>query len=107
MRRDSGKDYEKHCAMKMRLRGYWFVRVCGKSHDFGADITARKFLLFGKVVVQCKHYSKPVGVKAVQEVIAARQYYGASIAAVATNSTFTKAAKQLAERCGVKLWERY
>lgn len=104
-KRNAGKDYEQHCALKMRLHGYMFVTICGRSHDFGADIVARR--LFWKIVVQCKHYSKPVGVRAVQEVIAARQYYGASIAAVATNKTFTKAAKQLAQRCGVELWERY
>lgn len=44
---------------------------------------------------------------ATQEVNAARQYYGASRAAVATNTTFTKQAKQLAARCGVELWERF
>ncbi len=104
-KRNAGKEYEKHCALKMRLHGYLFVTVCGKSHDYGADIIARR--LFRKIVVQCKHYSKPVGVRAVQEVIAARQYYGASRAAVATNSTFTKQARQLAKRCNVKLWEHY
>ena len=83
-----------------------FVKHVGKSNDFGADVIARGFM-FSKIVVQCKHYSKPVGVKAVHEVNAARQYYGASRAAVATNSTFTKQAKQLAKRCGVELWERY
>lgn len=100
--------YEKHCISKMRLHGYIFVRQCGKTHspDFGADVIARGFM-FSKIVVQCKHYSKPVGVRAVQEVNAARQYYGASRAAVATNSTFTRQAKQLAKRCGVELWERY
>lgn len=103
----SDEMYEKHCITKMRFQGYIFVRQCGRTRapDFGADIVARR--LFWKIVVQCKHYSKPVGVRAVQEVIAARQYYGASIAAVATNRTFTRAAKQLAQRCGVELWERY
>lgn len=104
-KRNAGKDYEQHCALKMRLHGYLFVRKVGKSGDFGADIIARR--LFRKIVVQCKCYSKPVGVKAIQEVVAARQYYGASIAAVATNSTFTKQARQLAKRCNVKLWEHY
>lgn len=82
------------------------MRRIGKSGDYGADVIARGFL-FTKIVVQCKHYSKPVGVRAVQEVNAARQYYGASRAAVATNTTFTKQAKMLAKRCGVELWEKY
>lgn len=107
-RRNKGAQYEKHVAWKMRLHGWMFVEQCGKtnSSDYGADIMARGFM-FSRIVVQCKHYSKPVGVRAVQEVNAARQYYGASRAAVATNSTFTRQAKQLAKRCGVELWERY
>lgn len=106
MARNKGAAYEKHCVRKMRLRLWMFVRRIGKSGDYGADITARGFLMT-RIVVQCKAYSKPVGVRAIQEVIAARQYYGASRAAVATNSTFTRQAKEMAKRCGVELWERY
>ena len=105
---NDGAAYEKHVARKMRWRGWLFVRRCGKATqaDFGGDITARGFL-FTKIVVQCKCYSGKVGVKAVQEVCAAKLFYGASRAAVATNSTFTRAARKLADRCGVSLWERY
>jgi HJR/Mrr/RecB family endonuclease len=105
---NDGAAYEKHVMRKMRLHLWLFVRQCGKTNraDFGGDIIARGFLL-SKIVVQCKHYSKPVGVRAVQEAAAARSYYNASRAAVATNSTFTKQAKELAHRCGVSLWERY
>ena len=106
MASNKGTAYEKHCVRKMRLRLWMFVRRIGKSGDYGADITARGFLMT-RIVVQCKAYSKPVGVRAIQEVIAARQYYGASRAAVATNSTFTRQAKEMAKRCGVELWERY
>lgn len=107
-KRNDGAAYEMHVARKMRLHLWLFVRRCGKATqaDFGGDITARGFL-FTKIVVQCKCYSKPVGVRAVQEAAAARSYYNASRAAVATNSTFTAAAKKLAHRCGVKLWEHY
>lgn len=106
MARNKGTSYEKHCARKMRWRLWIFVRRIGKSGDFGADITARGFL-FRKIVVQCKHYNKPVGVRAVQEAAAARQYYGASRAAVATNSVFTRQAKELAKKCKVELWQHY
>ena len=101
-----GTRYEKHCAMKFRLRGYLFVRRIGASGDFGADLIMRGFLL-RKVVVQCKRYSGKVGVHAVQEAFAAKQYYRASKAIVVTNSTFTKTAKDLAKRCHVKLKERF
>lgn len=92
----------------MRLHLWMFVRRCGKATqaDFGGDITARGFL-FTKIVVQCKCYSGKVGVAAVQQAYAAKRYYHASRAAVATNSTFTKQARELAKKCGVKLWERY
>lgn len=101
-----GDKYERHVAWKMKFHGYFFVRVQGKSGDYGCDCTAH-YLPFGKIVVQCKNYSGKVGVAAVQEVYAAKRYYHATRAAVATNSTFTKNAKELAAKCGVKLWERY
>lgn len=101
-----GDRYERHVAWKMKFHGYFFVKVRGRSGDFGGDVTAMCFP-FGKIVVQCKNYSGKVGVSAVQEVYAAKRYYHATRAAVATNSTFTKAAKELAAKCGVKLWERY
>ena len=102
----TGTEYEKRVSAKMRWSWFWSVDHVGKPGDFGADIIARDFWL-RKCVVQCKCYHKPVGVKAVQEVIAARQYYHASRAIVASNSTFTKAARQLASRCGVELWPKY
>lgn len=105
-KRNDGTKYEKHVANKMRWRGWMFVQHIGKSNDYGADVIARGFM-FTKIVVQCKCYTGKVGVSAVQEVNAARQYYGASRAAVATNSTFTRQAKELSKKCGVELWERY
>lgn len=101
-----GDKYERHVAWKMKFHGYFFVRVVGHSSDYGCDVIARYFP-FGKIVVQCKNYSGKVGVSAVQEVYAAKRYYHATRAAVATNSTFTRNAKKLAEKCGVRLWERY
>lgn len=101
-----GTRYEKHCAIKFRFRGYLFVKRQGKSGDMGADIVMRGFL-FRKIIVQCKHYRGKVGVHAVQEAIAAKEYYRASKAIVVTNSVFTKAAKDMAKRCHVKLKEHF
>lgn len=106
MRRKDGTAYEKHVARKMRRHLWLFVKRCGKSGDYGADVIARGFLL-RKIVVQCKDYRNPVGVKAVQEAFAAKRFYRASRAAVASSTTFTKSARILAKRCGVELWERY
>lgn len=93
--------YEKKVARYLRWHGYWNVTVTKASGDSGVDIVARKGLR--KYAIQCKHYSNPVGVHAVQEVVAGKKAYGCSKAMVVTNSTFTKAAKELAETNGVIL----
>ena len=102
----SGTDYEKYVAYQLKRAGFVKAEVTKKSSDFGADI-----ILTDKdgsrMCVQCKQYSKPVGVKAVQEVIGAKVYYGCSRAAVITTSTFTPAAKELAQRSGVELYEKF
>lgn len=101
-----GDKYEEHVAWKMRFHGFFMINVRGRSGDFGGDVTARCFP-FGSIVVQCKSYKGKVGVSAVQEVYAAKRYYHATRAAVATNSTFTKNAEKLAAACSVELWARY
>ena len=55
------------------------------------------------LAIQCKYYSKPVGNKAVQEVSAGQVYYKADYAAVVSNNTYTKSARQLAQNCNVLL----
>lgn len=98
--------YEHYVAQHLKNRGFVKVEVTPKSGDFGADI-----LLTDKdgsrMCVQCKQYSNPVGIKAVQEVIGAKAYYGCTRAAVITTSTFTPAAKELAKRSGVELYEKF
>jgi HJR/Mrr/RecB family endonuclease len=54
-------------------------------------------------VVQCKLYGQSVGNSAVQEVIAAREYYQATIAIVVSNATYTNSARQLASMANVIL----
>lgn len=56
--------------------------------------------------IQCKLYSAPVGNKAVQEVHAGKAHYQCDVGVVATNSTFTKAAVELAETTDTLLWDR-
>lgn len=98
--------YEHYVARHLKNCGFVKAEVTPKSGDFGADI-----ILTDKdgtrMCVQCKRYSKPVGVKAVQEVIGAKIYYGCTRAAVITTSTFTPAAKELAQRAGVELYEKF
>jgi restriction system protein len=93
-------DYEKHCALQLEKAG-WRTRLTATTGDQGADVIADRA---GKVLVlQCKLYSSPVGNDAVQQVIAARQFQSADLAAVASNQPFTRSAKQLAAVSGVHL----
>lgn len=91
----TGHDYEYVVADYLRSRGYHNVKVTKGSGDFGVDVIATKNGI--KYAVQCKLYSSPVGVSAVQEVVAGKAYYGCKGAMVVTNSTFTAAAEKLAD----------
>lgn len=99
-----GYEFEKYVAAFLREeKGYSDVTVTAKSQDFGADIVAKKDGIIH--VFQCKYYSNPVGIEAVQQIYAAKTHYNAHVAIVATNNVFTKAAKQLAEELNVVLWD--
>lgn len=99
----SGEEFEEYLQAHFKSKGYHVEHV-GQKGDFGAD------LILGrgndKIIVQAKRYSSNVGVAAVQQVISAKEYYGGSHAMVVTNSHFTSAAKQMADRCAVELWDR-
>lgn len=99
-----GYDYEYQVAQYLRNHGYIGVEVTQASGDYGVDVTAYKG--GSKYAVQCKYYSNPVGVSAVQEAVAGKAMYNCDKAMVVTNSTFTKAAKNLAEKNDVILHER-
>ena len=92
--------FEAHCARTLTALG-WSARTTVASGDQGADIVAEKDGL--RVVVQCKLFQRPVGNKAVQEAFAAREHYGAHVAAVVTNAEFTRSARDLAATTGVVL----
>jgi HJR/Mrr/RecB family endonuclease len=55
------------------------------------------------VAIQCKFQSTPVGNDAVQEAIAAKQFFDCHGAAVMSNQSFTPSARRLADKCGVRL----
>lgn len=93
-------DFEHHCADILRKAG-WDARVTQASGDQGVDIVAEMDGM--RVVFQCKKYSTPVGNAAVQEVIAGKVFEQADVAAVVTNSSYTKSAKTLAQSSGVHL----
>ncbi len=94
------EQYEQFCATILSNNG-WSVRITRKTGDFGADIIAEK--AGQKLVIQCKQWSKSVGVKAVQEAHTAASYYRANQAIVVTTTGYTQAAKHLAKSTGVRL----
>lgn len=96
----TGREFEVHCR-EILLKAGWSAILTPGSGDQGADIIAEKNRR--RVVIQCKLYSGTVGNKAVQEAYAAAAFQDAPYAVVVTNSTFTKAAHQLAHKNGVLL----
>lgn len=93
-------EYERYCAEVLRRDG-WQTEMTPVSGDQGVDVVAR--LQGVKAVLQCKRYTRPVGNKAVQEILAGKVYYGAQIAAVVSTAPYTPSAHALAQKCGVLL----
>lgn len=98
----TGYEYEKKCAELLKARGFTDVRVTPGSGDQGIDVLAKKN--DKKYGVQCKYYEGTVGNKAVQEAFAGASFYDCDVAMVITNSSFTKAAEEMALKLGVELW---
>lgn len=99
-----GHEFEYYCADLLKERGFTDVEVTRGSGDFGADILAEKDGV--SYAIQCKCYDKPIGVKAVQEIYAGRDYYDCMVGAVMTNQHFTEPAVELAKKLKILLWDR-
>lgn len=99
-----GLEFEQYCAKLLEADGFVEVEVTRGSGDYGVDILAKKDMV--TYAIQCKVYSDPVGVKAVQEVYAGRDYYDRMVGAVLTNQYFTKAAYAAADKLKILLWDR-
>lgn len=100
----NGYEFEQYCADVLRKNHFFDVRVTKSSGDFGIDILASKDGLH--YAIQCKKYSSKVGNHAVQEVYSGKDYYGADVAIVLTNSYFTPAAIKTAKQLNVYLWDK-
>lgn len=97
----SGVEFETYVANILKRVGFEDVRGTPTTGDQGADLLARKS---GQLIaIQAKRYKHSVGNKAVQEIAAAVQFYGADEGWVVTTSSFTPAAKALAQKSGVRL----
>ncbi len=99
-----GFDFEYYCADLLAADGFVDVKVTRSSGDYGVDILAEKDGV--TYAIQCKRYTRLVGVKAVQEAYAGRDYYDRMVGAVLTNQYFTKPAVQAARKLKILLWDR-
>lgn len=99
-----GHEFEYYCAELLKKRGFIEVTVTKGSGDYGIDVLAEKDgVTYG---IQCKAYTGPVGVKAVQEAFAGKEYYDRMVGAVLTNQYFTKPAVEAAKKLKILLWDR-
>lgn len=99
-----GLDFEYYCAELLRNRGFIEVEVTKSSGDYGIDILAEKEGV--TYAIQCKRYNGPVGVKAVQEAYAGRDFYDRMVGCILTNQYFTQPAVDAAQKLKILLWDR-
>ena len=99
-----GHEFEYYCADLLKSRGFLEVEVTKGSRDYGADIVAHKDGI--SYAIQCKCYDSPIGVKAIQEAYAGRDYYDCMVGAVMTNQYFTTPAVEAAKKLKILLWDR-
>jgi restriction endonuclease Mrr len=95
-----GWEFERYMADVLGRSGY-SVESTQLSGDQGVDMLLD--MEDRKIAVQLKRYTRPVGNKAVQEVLAGRVHYAAQEAWVITTSSFTRGAMELARSTGVRL----
>ena len=99
-----GHEFEYFCADLLKDNGFTEVEVTRGSGDYGVDILAEKDGI--TYAVQCKCHTDPIGIRAVQEVYAGRDYYDRMVGVVMTNQYFTSAAVHAAEKLKILLWDR-
>lgn len=99
-----GHEFEYFCAELLKTHEFVEVEVTKGSGDYGVDVLAEKDGV--TYAVQCKRYDGPVGVKAVQEACAGREYYDRMVGAVMTNQYFTQPAVEAAKKLKILLWDR-
>jgi restriction system protein len=99
-----GHEFESYCADLLEQHGFTDVEVTNGSRDFGIDILAEKDGI--TYAVQCKRYESPIGVFAIQQAYAGRDYYDCMVGVVMTNQYFTQPAVDLARKLKILLWDR-
>lgn len=95
----TGEEFEQYVMGLFRLVGL-NVSDTPPTNDYGADLIIESNYRYA---VQCKFYSRAVGIKAIQEVIGALTYYNCDYGIVVTNDSFTQQACNLADSNNVLL----
>ena len=99
----SGIEFENYLKSLFENMGY-SVEKTKSTGDYGVDLIVSKK---GKqMIIQAKCYTRTVGVKAVQEIIAGRNHYNIYDAMVITNNYFSREAENLAVESNVTLADR-
>jgi len=99
----TGEEFENFC--KALLERYNFkVKKTKKFGDYGVDLIATNGKR--KIAIQCKRWNRKVNIKAIQEVVAGKNYYRCNEAMVITNNFFTDNAIKLANKNKVKIIDR-
>lgn len=99
-----GHEFEYFCAELLKKNGFLEVEVTRGSRDYGVDILAQKDGV--TYAIQCKCYTTPIGVKAIQEAYAGRDYYDCMVGVVMTNQYFTTPAVEVAKKLKILMWDR-
>ncbi len=99
-----GREFERYCAQLLREHEFSEVEVTKGSRDYGVDILAQKDGV--TYAIQCKRYDGPVGVHAIQEAYAGRDYYDCMVGVVMTNQYFTSPAVEVAGKLKIMMWDR-
>ena len=98
-----GIAFERYLGAHSKNLGYKVI-ITPPSGDYGVDLILIKDN--DRIAVQAKRYKRQVSYQAVQEVVAGKAMYKCNKAMVVTNSTFTKAGRELAKKNNVVLWDR-
>lgn len=99
----SGTEFENFLLAHFEKLGYK-GNTTQASNDFGADLVLKKE--GDIIVIQAKRHKGKIGIKAVQEVSGAINFYGAMKGIVVTNNYFTPSAVKLAAASKIELWDR-
>lgn len=105
----SAKSFEYVTKLLLTKMGYTEIRVTGRPHDGGIDLTARGPIPGGfhagdgRWIVQCKRWRDPVGPKQIEEFLQKLRQESPASGLFVTTSSFTKEAMELTQGMRVQL----